>query len=483
MIKLYNTPLRKKQEFKALKNKTVGYYSCGPTVYNYAHIGNLRTYIFADILKRVLKYNGYRVKHIMNITDVGHLTNDSDFGEDKMLLAALRENRSVWDVARYYTEVFQKNLKDLNIIEPSKWTKATDHIKEQINLIKTLEKRGFTYKTSDGIYFDTAKFKNYSKFAHLQLENQKAGARVEVGEEKRQPWDFALWKFSLENKKDSKRLMEWNSPWGVGFPGWHIECSAMAIKYLGQPFDIHSGGIDHVSIHHTNEVAQSEAAYDRPLANYWLHGGHLMVNDRRMGKSEGNFITLQTLMDRGYNPISFRFFCLNAHYRQTLNFTYEALDAATSGLANLKKEVLDIREMMTVSRVRDTENQTVFVNDLLTSAREQFLSAINDDLNVSKAVGVVFSLTKRIKREQLSKKSSKAIYNTLLDFDSVLGLGLDKVSDKKEEIPEHINKLIIQRNTARANKDWSESDRLRSQIEKEGYIVEDTKEGTKIVNR
>ena len=321
---LFNTLGRQKQEFIPIKKGKVGLYTCGPTVYDYAHIGNLRSFIFEDILKRVLQYNNFKVKHAMNITDVGHLVSDSDEGEDKMEKGSRRTGKTAWEIAKFYTLSFKKDLADLNVISPAVLCKATDHIKEQIALIKKLEKKGFTYQTVDGIYFDTSKLNDYGKLADLQHQELKAGIRVDLGGKKNSS-DFALWKFS---PKHEKRQMEWKSPWGVGFPGWHIECSAMSVKYLGQPFDIHCGGIDHVPVHHTNEIAQSEAATGKPMANFWLHNEFLNLKDAKMSKSGENFITLPSLIEKGYSPLAYRYFLLQAHYRKQLIFSFEALTAA-----------------------------------------------------------------------------------------------------------------------------------------------------------
>jgi cysteinyl-tRNA synthetase len=310
-LRLYDTYTRSLRDFEPLNPPVVGMYTCGPTVYDYAHIGNLRTYIFEDILRRVLRFNGYEVRHVMNITDVGHLTSDADTGEDRMEKGSRRTGLSAWEIAELYTEEFKKDLQRLNILEPTIWSKATDHIQEQINTIRCIEEKGFTYRTSDGIYFDTSKLPDYGYMARLDIEGLQAGARIEMGE-KHHPTDFALWKFSPPGHT---RQMEWDSPWGVGFPGWHIECSAMSAKYLGPLFDIHCGGEDHISVHHTNEIAQTEACYGTRLANFWLHGYFLQIDEARMGKSVGNFLRLQTLIDRGYDPLAYRFFCLSALYR------------------------------------------------------------------------------------------------------------------------------------------------------------------------
>src|SRR3989338_2131329 len=346
---LYNTLGRKKQEFKPIKKGIVGLYTCGPTVYSYAHIGNLRTYIFEDILKRVLIENGYKVKHVMNITDVGHLTSDADTGDDKVEKSAKEQKKTVWDIAGFYTKVFQEDIAKLHILDPDIWCRATDHIKEQIELIKKLEKKGLTYKTSDGIYFDTSKFKDYGILGNIKAEGLKAGVRVEIGE-KKNPTDFALWKFS---PKDSKRQMEWKSPWGTGFPGWHIECSAMSMKYLGETFDIHCGGIDHVPVHHTNEIAQSEAATGKSFVKYWAHGAFLLLEKEKMAKSGGNFITLQTLIERGYDPLDYRYFCFTAHYRSELKFSFDALTSCRAAFNILKEKYLEFRKKKSAVNKKD----------------------------------------------------------------------------------------------------------------------------------
>ena len=453
-LKLYNTLNRKIDDFKSLKRGKVGIYACGPTVYNYAHIGNLRTYIFEDTLKRVLLYNGYKVKHIMNITDVGHLTGDGDSGEDKIAQGAAREGKSAREIAKFYTLAFKKDLKNLNILPPNSLPKATSNIKEQIALIKQLEQKGFTYKTGDGIYFDTSKLKDYGKLAQLAKQELKAGARVEMGE-KKNITDFALWKFS---PKGQKRHMEWKSPWGVGFPGWHIECSAMSVKYLGQPFDIHCGGIDHVSVHHTNEIAQSEAANDKPLANYWLHGEFVLMGEDKMAKSADNFVTLATLKERGINPLAYRYLLLQTHYRKQLSFSWEALAAAQNGLNHL------------YNIVRSWGKAGPSCHD----CELKFLDDINNDLDMPAALATMWDLIKNPIFPGSAKK------RTILKFDKVLGLGLGKLKKQKNIIPQEIQALVAERDAARFSKNWQKSDALRKKIEAAGYRVEDTPEGTRI---
>jgi len=458
-LNIYNTNSRKKEKFIPINNQKVGLYTCGPTVYNYAHVGNLRTYVFEDILKRVLLYNNFSVKHVMNITDVGHLTSDADSGEDKMEKGAKAQKKTVWEIAKFYTAAFQKNLGDLNILHPNIWCKATDHIKEQIELIKKIEKNGYTYKTADGIYFDTSKFKNYGKLARLDIKGLEAGKRIDI-KDKKNPTDFALWKFSPKN---SQRQMEWESPWGKGFPGWHIECSAMAMKYLGETFDIHCGGIDHIPVHHTNEIAQAEAATGKPFVNYWLHGEFLLINEGRMGKSEGNFLTLEDLLTKKYHPLAYRYFCLTAHYRRQLNFSWEALSGAQNALNNLYSSISNYEE--------PTDIDSVY--------QEKFCQAINDDLNMPQALAILWDLVKS--DMETSKKLA-----TLFDFDKVLGLQLEEAYDHAEEnqaeTPVAILELAEQRQIARNEKNWKVSDELRKKINNLGYNIEDTKEGYSIKN-
>jgi cysteinyl-tRNA synthetase len=465
-LKFFNTLGRRKQEFKPLQDKEVGLYTCGPTVYDYAHIGNLRTYIFEDILRRVLEYNGYKVKHVMNITDVGHLTGDNlgdaDRGEDRMEISAQRTGKSAWDLAKLYTQAFFKDTKRLNILMPHIVCKATDHIPEQIALVQKLEKKGYTYKTSDGIYFDVSKFPNYGELAGQSLEEKEAGARVEVNPEKRHPADFALWKFSPKGAK--RRQMEWASPWGIGFPGWHIECSAMSTKYLGQPFDIHCGGVDHIYTHHPNEIAQSEAAEGIKMANFWLHGEFMTVEGRRMGKSEGNAHLLEDLTKRGFEPLAFRYLCLNTHYRIQLNFTWQALEGAQTSLERLREHVRNARENSGDSAQ----------GRIIPEVRERFLEAINDDLNVPQALGVVWDFVR-------SQQNPSNKLTTLFDCDRVLGLKLSEVPREVEsDIPAEVQGLMAQREAARRQKNFKEADALRERIAQLGYEVIDTPQGPKI---
>ena len=455
MLKVYNTLTRKKELFKPLHGKKVGMYTCGLTVYDYAHIGNLRTYIFEDILKRVLLVNNYIVKHVMNITDVGHLTSDADTGEDKLEKGSRREGKSAWEIAEFYTKEFKKDIARLNILEPSVWCKATGHIKEQVELIKKLEKKGFTYLTEDGVYFDSTKLKEYGRLAHLDIEGLQAGMRIDVRGKKHKT-DFALWKFSPKNEK---RQMEWESPWGIGFPGWHIECSAMAMKYLGESFDIHCGGIDHVPVHHTNEIAQAEAATGKKFVKYWLHGEFLTLKDEKISKSKGNSITLESLERDGFNPLAYRYLCLGTHYRKQLAFSVEALKNAESGFNGLKERVAGLLE---ISHGKGDAGEY----------EKRFLDAVNDDLNTPKGLAVLWGL---LKDESVDSRKK---YDAVLNFDKVLGLGLGEI--KKEKITKEITKLAEERMRARDNKDWKRSDELRGELANKGWIVEDIGAGYRV---
>jgi cysteinyl-tRNA synthetase len=462
-LHLYNSLTRSKAEFIPIQPGEVGLYTCGPTVYNFAHIGNLRTYIFEDILKRVLRYNGYQVKHVMNITDVGHLTGDRDMGEDKMEKGALREGRTAWDIADFYTRAFKKDIERLNILEPDIWVEATATIDDQIALIKTLGEKGYTYQTSDGVYFDTSKFKDYTKLSHQAIESLQEGARVERNPEKRNLTDFALWKFSPEGVQ---RQMEWDSPWGVGFPGWHIECSAMSMKFLGDQLDIHCGGTDHIDVHHTNEIAQSEAATGKKFFNYWMHGAFLIIaGGKKMAKSEDNFLTLdKAFIKRSINPLVYRFAAFLTHYRKPMEYSDESVQAARNGLLHLQNQVRQVARM--------GAGQNVIANE---EYRAKFLEAINDDLNMPRAMAVVQEMLK----SALNDTDKLA---TIMNYDEVLGLGLDQV-DKPEELPEEVKKLAEERQKARAAKDWATSDRLRDEIQELGYVVQDAKEGMKVIKK
>lgn len=459
---IYNSLSRKKEKFTPLKGTEVGMYSCGPTVYDYTHIGHLRRYVGDDILIRVLKLNGYSVKHVMNITDVGHLTSDADSGEDKIEKAAKEKGQSAWDIAKNFEEQFFSSIAALNIEKPDIVCRATEHIPEQIKLIETLEQKGLTYKTEDGVYFDTLKFPGYGSLGG-GTEGIKPGARVDVAG-KKSPTDFALWKFS---PKDSKRQMEWESPWGVGFPGWHIECSAMSMKYLGESFDIHTGGVDHISIHHTNEIAQAEGATGKPFVRFWVHHEFLMVDGRKMAKSLGNIFTVKDITDKGYDPIALRYLYLNAHYKDPENFTWEALKGAETSLNNLREQLSALRG----------ENQRTALSEekegKIESSREKFRASLNDDLNTPKALAVVWETLK-------SSIPSSDKYDLVLYFDEVLGLGLSEIKDKETKVPDKIIKLMEKRETLREQGDFSGADKARDEVEKEGYLLQDTPDGPKV---
>lgn len=459
MLTLFNTLKRTKESFQPIEDNVVRMYTCGPTVYNYVHIGNLRTYVFEDILKRVLVANGYEVRHVMNITDVGHLTDDADQGEDKMEKGSKREGKSAWDIAAYYTDAFLRDIDALNILHPDTLCKATDNIPEQIAMVQALVDKGVAYETDDGIYFDTTKIDDYGKLAQLDKQSLKAGARVDLGQ-KKNPHDFALWKFSPAGEK---RQMEWEAFGKKGFPGWHIECSAMSIKYLGEQFDIHCGGIDHVPVHHTNEIAQSETVTGKkPWVTYWLHGEFLNIAnpataaEDKMSKSGENFITLEKVMARGISPLAYRYFLLQAHYRKQLAFSWEALEAAEKGLDNLREHV------------RQASGTAAESDAIYTTC----LEAVNDDLNTSEALA---ALWKALKENRINTE-------TVLKLDTIFGLDLGK-SEEAIQIPSEIQALVDARAEARQSKNWAESDRLRDAIAAAGFTVEDTADGQKISKR
>ena len=453
-LMLYDNYARERRRFEPLVAGAVGLYTCGPTVYDYQHIGNFRTFLFEDLLKRALEWNGYVVRHVMNITDVGHLTSDADTGEDKMEKGARRTGKTAWEIAQLYTDSFIADMALLNIEAPSVLCRATDHIPEQIAFIADIEKNGFTYRTSDGIYFNTSLQPDYGFLARLDKAGLEAGKRVELGE-KKSITDFALWKFSAPGEH---RQMEWESPWGTGFPGWHIECSAMAQKYLGDFFDIHCGGEDHIPVHHSNEIAQTEARVGTRLANFWMHAYFLLSNDAKMAKSAGEFLRLQLLIDRGYDPLAYRYLCLTAHYRSQLNFTWDALDAAAKGLERLRNGVFALADTGANVRQPDAEY------------RERFAAEINDDLNLPRALALAWEVL----RGDLPAAVKKA---TLLDFDRVFGLGLASWAPKAETIPEAIAALAAARNAARQSRQWAEADRLRAEIQAAGWEMEDRADG------
>ena len=470
MLKLWNSLSRTREAFGSIIPKEVHIYSCGPTVYAMPHIGNFRAFVTWDILRRVLTADGYKVVHCMNITDVGHLVGDGDEGQDKLQMSAEKEGKTAWDVAKYYENVFIKDTQSLNIVlpEPPLLCRATEHIAEQIKLIQILDEKGFAYTTSDGVYFDTSKFPEYGKLSGQPLGEKMEGARVESNLEKKHPTDFALWKFSYpggrafdpaQDDAAKRRHMEWESPWGLGFPGWHIECSAMSRKYLGQPFDIHTGGVDHIPVHHENEIAQSVAAYGVPLANFWVHVDFMTVDGQKMSKSIGNIYTLEDCRAKGIEPMAIRYFYLGAHYRSKLNFTWEAAQAAQNALDKLR-EAARSWEIPT-----DQEVDTAY--------HAEFLSELDDDLNTPAALAVVWDMVK-------SDLESGRKAATLLAWDKILGLGLDKHVAKPISVPENIKAIAQRRWEAKSRQDWNEADQLRLELENQGWKMEDGQDGYKL---
>ncbi|GIW65551.1 MAG: cysteine--tRNA ligase [Candidatus Parcubacteria bacterium] len=460
---LFNTLSRKKEKFKPLKDKIVTMYNCGPTVYERPHIGNLRAYIFADTLRRTLEYNSYKVKQIINITDVGHLTSDADTGEDKIEKTARKKRKTAWEISHYFEKLFKEDIKKLNIKNPFKFPRATQHIKEIIELIKILEKKGYTYKISDGIYFDTSKFKNYGELAGLKKKKFIAGARVEINPEKINPTDFALWKFS---PKDIKRQMEWKSPWGIGFPGWHIECSAMSMKYLGKTIDIHTGGIDHINIHHTNEIAQSEAATGKKFVNYWLHVNFLKVEGEKMSKSLGNIVTLEDIEKKGFQPLAFKYLVLTSHYRSEMNFTWQAMESAQKAYNLILETISSFNLSINLYKSLSINRQ---LSILHSSASREILNIINDDLDTPRLIAKLWEVLRL--NENLKFKK---IF--VLKADKILGLGFKEFL-VKQKLPAKIKNKVLLREKLRKEGKWQEADKIREKILKAGYKIEDTKQG------
>ncbi len=462
-LKLYNTLTRKKEVFTPLEDKRVDLYTCGPTVYDFAHIGNLRTYIFEDVLRRVLERNGYQVKHVMNITDVGHLTSDADAGEDKMVKALKREGKKIneeamLEVAARYTEAFRKDLKSLNIKEPRIWCRATEHIEEQIEMIKKIEKNGYAYETDTALYFPTHKLEGYTELAKQSLEELEKGAGKDR-EDKKHPADFALW-LKLTGEHEN-HIMNWDSPWGRGFPGWHIECSAMSTKYLGEKIDIHCGGVDHIGVHHTNERAQNIAALGRPAVRFWMHGEFLLSKDEKMSKSKGNFLTLKELEEEGFSPLSYRYLALGTHYRKKLTFSEEAMEGAKNSLKNLREKVREIKGNAKGKSLKTDRDY-----------KEKFLSVVNDDLDLPGALALSWEV---VKDKNLSPEEK---YATLLDFDQVLGLRLGEVEEIK--VPAEVKEIVKKREELRKEEKFKEADKLRKKIKEMGFEIEDGEKGPKL---
>ncbi|HHY75483.1 MAG TPA: cysteine--tRNA ligase [Firmicutes bacterium] len=460
---LFNTLTRKKEEFSPLEPGKVGMYTCGPTVYQYATIGNMRSYVFADILRRVLEYNGYSVKMVMNITDVGHLVSDADEGEDKMLVAVGREKKTPWEIAKFYTDAFMRDTARLNILRPSVVCYATEHIEEMLEMVVDLVEKGYGYETSDGIYFDISKFPSYGQLSGIKLEEQLAGARVEQNPEKRHPADFALWK-----KAPKEHIMQWPSPWGMGYPGWHIECSAMSRKYLGDQFDIHTGGVDHIPTHHENEIAQSQCVTGKIPARFWMHGEFLLVDGGKMSKSLGNTYTLDDLIARGFEPLAFRYFCFSAHYRSHLNFTWSALESAQKGLRSLRAAVQKAAR----------EGEKPGAEEKVEAFRQAFLEAINDDLNMPRAVSVLWEAAKADLGRGLADLAGD--FERVFALDLLTGPAADDRPLDISELPQEVVEILEERKLARQAKDWAKADLLREKLREMGYQVKDLKDGYEV---
>ena len=460
-IYFYNTLTKRKEIFKPLNKEEVRIYSCGPTVYKNATIGNMRTNIFQDVLRRVLRYNGYKIKHAMNITDVGHLVSDGDEGEDKMLKSAREENKTPLEIAKYYTKLFFDDLKLLNIETPEIVCKATEHIKEMLEYVQKLIENGYAYETSTAIYFDVSKLDKYPILTNLDVENQKAGARVDIDPEKKNPYDFALWIKAPEN-----HLMKWDSPWGASYPGWHIECSAMGQKYLGEQFDIHTGGIDLIPTHHENEIAQSKGKCGKIPAKFWMHGEYLLINGGKMSKSLGNVYLLSDIINKGYDPIVYRLFTYSCNYRNKLNFTWEGIDATSKSLNRLREGYQ--KHLLGTEKVSE---------DIINEYENKFHEAINDDLNMPQAVSVVWDVIK-------NNTKSKQFAQLLDKFDTVLGIKIsENPKEEKLDVPQEVLEIAEERKLARQNKDWTKSDELRDKISDLGYVIKDSKDGYEIVKK
>jgi len=467
VLKLFNTMGRSLQEFVPLNPPNVGFYGCGPTVYNYAHIGNLRTYVFEDILVRTLRRFGYKVTHVMNITDVGHLTGDNDSGEDKMVRSAEERGQSVLQIAQFYTDAFFADTDRLNIVRPTVVCKATEHIQDMIDLIRRIEANGFTYMAGGNLYFDVSKFPRYGELANLKLEDLKAGARTAIDENKRNPHDFVLW---FTKSKFENQALVWDSPWGRGYPGWHIECSAMSMKYLGESFDIHAGGIDHIPVHHTNEIAQSEAATGKPWVKYWLHAEFLVMDNGKMSKSKGEFITLQSLVDRGFDPLDYRYFCLGGHYRSQLSFSWEGMTQAQASRKALSERILDLQD-------KAAGKKTVSLGHSRVRERlDRFGEYLADDLAAPRALAELWQL---VKDPEMPPEEALA---AALDMDGVLGLKLSEVKREEQSLDPalaaEIERLIQERALAKKAKDWARADAIRADLRAKGFVLEDGPGGT-----
>ncbi len=469
-LRIFNTMGRRIEEFVPIEDKKVGMYTCGPTVYNYAHIGNLRTYIFEDLLRRTLEYLGYRVKHVMNVTDVGHLTDDADEGEDKIIKSAREKGKSVWEIADFYTRAFFRDTERLNIERPTVVCRATEHIDDMINLIKRIEKNGFTYMAGGNLYFDISKFPGYGKLALLNLDELKAGARISIDENKKNPHDFVLW---FTKSKFEHQAMLWDSPWGKGYPGWHIECSAMSMKYLGDQFDIHCGGIDHIPVHHTNEIAQAEAATGKKWVNYWVHGEFLVLSKEKMAKSAGNYLTLDSLIEKGYDPMDYRYLCLGAHYRSQLQFSYEAMNTARNARLALMERIARLKEEAG-EEVKGEKGGMPERESAEYRYLESFEKNITEDLNIPRGLADLWNLLKDRNISPGAKLSVAYI------MDRVLGLRLKEAKLPEVEIDEETKELIEERKRARERRDYALADAIRNKLKDRGILLEDTPDGVKV---
>jgi len=457
---------RRIEDFYTLEPDLVKLYTCGPTVYNYAHIGNLRTYVFEDVLRRSLEYVGYRVEQVMNITDVGHLTDDADEGEDKMVKSSREKGMTVWDIAQFYTDAFFEDVKELNILAPTETPKATEHVGDMIELIERLEKKGKTYTSGGNVYFSIDTFPEYGRLARLDTQELKSGARIDVDANKKNPRDFVLW---FTKSKFEHQAMLWDSPWGRGYPGWHIECSAMSMRYLGEQFDIHCGGVDHIPVHHSNEIAQSESATGKKWVNFWVHGEFLIMDSGKMAKSAGNFITLRTLKEQGYHPLDYRYFCLGGHYRSQLQFSVDSLNAARSARRNLVER---IKELQTQAGEGAELPPVEELGKEAGKYLELFRAAVCEDLHVPKALGVLWNL---MKDEEVEAKQKLAV---LLDMDRVLGLDLAESGSAGSRIDDESLALVKEREEARKAKNFARADEIRDELEKRGITIKDTPKGT-----
>src|SRR6056297_3819912 len=458
-LRLYNTMIRNIEDFYTIEPGKAKMYTCGPTVYNYAHIGNLRTYVSEDLLRRVLEYVGYEVEHVMNVTDVGHLTDDADEGEDKMVKSSRETGRSVWDIAQFYTDAFFLDIDNLNILRPSITCKATDHIGDMVGLIKKIEQNGHTYDSGGNVYFSIDTFPEYGKLARLDSQDLQSGARIEVDSNKKNPRDFVLW---FTRSKFENQSMIWDSPWGKGYPGWHVECSAMSMRYLGEHFDIHCGGVDHIPVHHTNEIAQSESATGKTWVNFWVHGEFLVMGQHKMAKSKGNFITLRTLKDEGYDPLDYRYFCLGGHYRSQLQFSYESLGASRSARLNLMERLQELRDKAEPVEIEG-------IGEGAAGYLENFKLHISTDLNIPRGLSDLWSL---LKDEDLPQGDRLAV---AYEMDRIFGLKLNSL-EQVFEIDRETELLIDEREKARAEKDFKRADEIRDQLLARGIVLKDTPE-------